>query len=140
MIAEVETVNEYRALLHGYGDCNTGYYLIHKCIDTQVVVIRNTESRIKRIAEWAESTYGEPVLDNLILMERENANINGLHVWFDDIDGRLEEITEYLIGVKPEREIMRHYIDLNIKTNRLSFDLNKAKRLIDDIQKTMQQH
>lgn len=107
---ECKTLDEYRQKIINVSDSNTGYAYIGQVITDRPTLI---------IHRYKHDTP-KNITENL-------RGIEGLHVLFEEIDERIEEIFTYLTGDKINRDIYNSFKDLNITTmKKMNFEAAKA--------------
>jgi hypothetical protein len=90
------TFKEYKNKIKNSGDCSTSLLLfdMKKLFpNSRVVIIHNT---IDSAVDFYREIYRKDTTDLLRLMKKRLFSLDGLHIEFDDIDNRLEEIWKYL--------------------------------------------
>ena len=125
------TLEEYKQKLgNNNGDSSTGLMLIdinNIFPDSPKVVIR---SDIKNAIDYAYKAYGYYDPQYIEFLHEKLINIDGLHIRFEEIDERLEEIWNYLLDSpfnKERAEILKK-LHIEIK-DPFAFDIESMKDL-----------
>lgn len=108
------SLSEYKKKIRNTSDSNTGLVFIGIPEQRPTLVIHRPERH--------EGTY-----DNVDLND-----IKGLHVMFDEIDSRIDEIFNYLTGEKIDWNIYNAFKDLNITTT-IEMNIEAAKALLNEV-------
>jgi hypothetical protein len=116
-------IQSYRKkMLGACGDADSGLLLIDvekEFPDSKIVVI---ERSLKEVMQSLEDKFNihAPHLYKFHhkLFEYQNA----LHVKFEDIDKRIEEIFEFCVGQKPDKDIHDLISNMHIEINKFEYD------------------
>lgn len=132
LIDGCRSIHEYKARLSHSGDCNTGLALINpnRHIDCRIVVIRNNDADIESAAKWCNQTYGGNSIEYLYHLESLNSKIKGMHIWRDEIDSAIPYAFEYLTSKRMDLGVLSEYISKHIVTDKLTYDEESARALI----------
>jgi len=91
------TLTEYKKQFKdNSGDSNTGlaYFDFESLFeDFKTIII---DSSVRKSIEFSKATYGINNHDKIIKLKKRLDSLKGLHVRLDEIDGRLEEIWDYV--------------------------------------------
>ena len=109
-----ESIKEYKEKIKNVSDANTGYVYIGQIITDRPTLI---------IHRYHHKTP-ESVTNNL-------KSLKGLHVLFDEIDERIEEIFHYLTGNKIDFDVYDTFKNLNI-TTMADMDFASARILLNE--------
>lgn len=108
------TLDEYREKVRNVSDSNTGYAYVGQVITDRPTLI---------VHRYKHDTPKD-ITNNL-------RSLNGLHVLFDEIDERIEEIFIYLTGDQINHSVYNLFKDLNITTMK-KMDFEAAKALLNE--------
>ena len=134
------TIQEYKDKLGtDKGDSSTGLMLLNmheEFPDSPIVVIEND---FKKVADYAYKTYGYYDKKFIEYLNDCLNNVDGLRIKFDDIDERLPEIWDHLIGTPYDLEraelLKRMKIELK---DPFAFNLDSMTNLWTSIASTSQ--
>ena len=90
------SLKEYKNKVKNSGDCSTALVLfdMKKLFpNSRIVVIHNT---IDSAVNFYNRVYGKDTTKLLKIMKQSLFSVKGLHIDFEDIDNRLEDIWQYL--------------------------------------------
>jgi len=110
-----KTVEEYKDKLKDCGDANTGmaFFKIEEMFpDSKFIVI---DSDPQNTIDYARNTYGITDIKPFLELKERLDKIEGLHIPFDEINSRLEEIWSYVSTVPFDRKRAKLLVNMNIQ-------------------------
>lgn len=129
------TMAEYKNKVEGLGDSSTGLMMIelNKLFpDSPIVIIEKNSKQIDRCIKWCDKTYGANSRDKIHQLNEQMREIKGLRVNQSDINDRLIEIWDHLIG-KPWKDSYSIIKDFNIQSDPFNIDVVSAKEFLSDL-------
>ena len=127
------TMQQYKQKVSGKADSNTAliFFDIRKHFpDTKVIVIN---SSLEKAISFGKEEYGEDVTDALTSAQEKIRKLDALHIDFDDINERLQEIWEYVHDTPYDELRANELIKLDIQMRDIhSMDVDALTQLITD--------
>lgn len=124
------SIAEYKTKIGDHGDSGTGLALIDLPVAPKIIIERDIEP----IIEFVSSTYGYCDRKDIIRLKRRLDKVQGLRIAFNDIDDRLQDIWEYLIGDGFDQQRADMLKKLNIQVNDpFDIDIDAANELRGDL-------
>jgi hypothetical protein len=128
------SIDEYKEKLAYNGDSNTGMMLFNMNAlfpDSPKVII---ERDPKYAIDYCYKTYGSYDPQLIYVLKEGLDKIDGLRIRYDDIDNRLQEIWEYLIGDGYNKQRANLLKKLNIQVqDPHDIDIEAASKLLNAV-------
>ncbi|MHC4648675.1 MAG: hypothetical protein ACYTBJ_24730 [Planctomycetota bacterium] len=118
------SIQEYKDKIEGCGDSTTNLLMIdfeRHFPESKIVVIHRD---IKASIDFARTVFKADMTEMLERASDKLNSIKGLHIAFDEINDRLRDIWEYLIGDSFDEKRAQMLIGLNVQTIDV-FDIDK---------------
>ena len=129
-----KSLSEYKKKIGNDGDSSTSLMMfdINKMFpDAPIVVIEKNDIELQRSIKWCKDTYGIDDPAHMFRLNELLTRIDGLRIKQSEIDQRLPEIWDHLIGTKwkDEYAIIKEF---NIQSDPYNVDLEAALNLINE--------
>lgn len=98
-----KTIKEYKLKIKNKSDSNTGLFIVKNPYPKRRMLIIHRKNRMNNVAGMENG-------------EQQLLKLNGLHVNFNDINKRIDEIFYYLTLTKINKDIYNLFKHLNIQT------------------------
>ena len=118
------SVDEYRNKISGCGDSTTNTLMFdyeNDFPDSKIVIIHRD---VKKSIEFAKDAFKTDMTEMLEKANERLDVINGLHILFDDINDRLQDIWGYLFDSEFDEKRAGMLVNLNIQLNDV-FDIDQ---------------
>ena len=126
------SIDEYRLKVKGCGDSTTAFQFLGDAIPGQaVVIIKKTESELRRCIEWCNLSFGGNYDAPLREMHHQMMGLDGMVVNQSDIDKKLKQIWRHLVG-DDWKEMYSRIGNMNIQIKDTAADIVAAKNFIKE--------
>lgn len=115
----VSSLEEYRDKVTGKGDSNTGLVMFNfkkHFPDAKVIII---DSSIDASVKFIKEHYSVDSHNEMTFMKKKLDSFEGLHIAYEDINERLQDIWEYVSDEPFDKERAKMLLKLNIQINEL---------------------
>lgn len=118
-LESVSSIEEYTKKVEGKGDSNTGLIMfdfLEHHPDCKIIII---DTSIDASVSFIKENYGIDSHNEMLFMKKRLDALDGLHIPYDDINTRLQEIWEYVSDEPFNKERADMLLKLNVQINEL---------------------
>lgn len=129
------SIDEYNDKIKGFGDCTTGFDLLHIntiTAESKIVIIEKNDVELAKCVKWCDKEYSYNSQSMIEGLSIKLSSFSGLRIKQSEINERLQDIWEYLVDI-PWCEKYADLINFNIQVQSAAIDEEAARNLYESI-------